>query len=777
MEVELKSERRRNALTGEYILVSPQRGARPWLGATESVSPSLLKSYDAFCPLCPGNSRSNNQKNEQYSSVYCFKNDFPALSFCDKANDSLSRQNFDLGSSHLESSGQNVEPNINQRNENALFQSEPVNGECWVVCYSPRHNQTMAQMSIDEIKSVVDLWSSKSQELLTQYEWVQIFENKGELMGCSQPHPHGQVWAQNSVPTEGEKEEFQQNNFMRTQGLSENETSLLLEYAQSEMQKKERVILHNEHWLVVVPYWAKWPFETLVLPLQLAGDFSALNADQKIALAQILQQLTQVYDTLFDCAFPYSMGWHLKPASMSSGWQMHCHFYPPLLRSATIKKHMVGYELLSESQRDITPESAALTLKEITHQLHEKKQRSVNMSGEENRKNASENQKKFLAYFKHQPQVEVQAPGRINIIGEFTDYNSGFALPCALPFYVHVAISQRVDSQVHVYASEYNAFDQFDLTEPITHSNKHWADYIRGVFSVFQSQGYPLKGANIYISGDVPQGSGLSSSAAVEVALAGALNTLFRFGLERVQLAKIGQSAEADFVGCQCGIMDQLISATAVAGHVSFMDCHESSIHQPMDIIPFPSDWSLLVIESGQKRELLGSEYNDRREACEAAADRMNIASLREASVDQLRLCEDLNATERDCAYHVITENERVLAAKSALLQQDFPAMCEILRQGQQSLKEKIKVTVPSIDTLVTLVTDILNAEGANTGACRLSGGGFGGALVCLCRPDMVGKIRQGLDASIYTQRTGLTALVHEVTPSGGYSVKTRTFL
>jgi UDPglucose--hexose-1-phosphate uridylyltransferase len=328
--------RRYNPLLGQWVLVSPHRTKRPWLGQVERVSPEHRPEYDPKCYLCPGNHRAGTAINPPYTSTLVFVNDFSALL-----------------------------PNTPAGGETTdeLFQVEPVRGECRVICFSPRHDLTLAQMGAKDIRAVVDVWAQQVTELGETYRWVQLFENKGAVMGCSNPHPHGQVWASSSLPNEASAEDRQQQGYFQ-----KHRSPLLVDVAQAELRQGSRVVVENDDWLVVVPFWAIWPFETLLLPRRHILRLPELAAAERDSLAEILSRLLVRYDNLFETSFPYSMGWHGAPndAADYQHWQLHAHFYPPLLRSATVKKFMVGYELLAEAQRDLTPEQAAKRLRELS---------------------------------------------------------------------------------------------------------------------------------------------------------------------------------------------------------------------------------------------------------------------------------------------------------------------------------------------------------------------------------------------------------------------------
>ncbi len=331
-----RPHRRRNALTGEWLLVSPHRTQRPWQGRREPEAAGQRPAHDPQCYLCAGNVRANGERNPDYASTFIFNNDFAALLPGDGAQNAESEE---------------------------LFHTQPVCGECRVICFSPRHDLTLARMGAPEIRFVVDAWAWESIALAERWRWVQVFENKGDVMGCSNPHPHGQIWASDTLPNEISKEDERQRAYLAKHGAR-----LLVDYARRERESGKRVVVENEHWLAVVPYWAVWPYEILLMPTAPTLRIPDLSDAQRDALAEILRRLLTRYDNLFETSFPYSMGWHGAPFAEGdfSHWQLHAHFYPPLLRSATVKKFMVGYEMLAEPQRDLTPEAAAERLRELS---------------------------------------------------------------------------------------------------------------------------------------------------------------------------------------------------------------------------------------------------------------------------------------------------------------------------------------------------------------------------------------------------------------------------
>ncbi|MFD0965732.1 galactose-1-phosphate uridylyltransferase [Seminibacterium arietis] len=328
--------RRYNPLTEQWVLVSPHRAKRPWQGQQEKPAKQHNIVYDPDCYLCPNNVRITGEKNPNYHKPFVFSNDFSALM------------------ENTPSPPQSCDP---------LFKMSQARGESRVICFSPDHSKTLPLLSIEEIIDIIHVWQAQLAELSQKYLWVQIFENKGAAMGCSNPHPHGQIWANSFLPNEVAKADQSQRNYFQKHG-----SVLLLDYVQRELELKERVVVETQHWLAVVPYWAAWPFETLLLPKFHVKCMMQLTEPQVADFALILKKLTTKYDNLFNTSFPYSMGFHFAPFNGEDNlhWQLHGHFYPPLLRSATVRKFMVGYEMLGETQRDLTAEQAAARLRDLS---------------------------------------------------------------------------------------------------------------------------------------------------------------------------------------------------------------------------------------------------------------------------------------------------------------------------------------------------------------------------------------------------------------------------
>ncbi len=346
--------RRYNPLTGEWILVSPHRARRPWLGQVERVPPENLPAYDPTCYLCPGNARAGGRRNPDYTSTYVFDNDFPALLLPGQLEAEVPGQAAGMEADDL--------PSLDPSGD--LFIVQPEFGVCRVVCFSPRHDLTLPELSLEQVEAVIKTWREQTQELgsLEFSAYVQIFENKGALMGCSNPHPHSQIWAESQIPNEPAKELNTQNRYLEKHG-----SCLLCDYLQVELRRGERLVVENEDFAALVPFWAVWPFELLVVSKRHLASLTDSSPAEATSLADLMRQVTARYDRLFEISFPYSMGFHQAPVDGGAyqSWHLHLHYYPPLLRSATVKKFMVGFEMLAMPQRDLTPEAAAERLRSL----------------------------------------------------------------------------------------------------------------------------------------------------------------------------------------------------------------------------------------------------------------------------------------------------------------------------------------------------------------------------------------------------------------------------
>ena len=342
--IEDHPHKRLNPLTNDWILVSPHRSKRPWQGQVEKAIQDHRPKYDPTCYLCAGNERAGGEINSDYKGTFVFTNDFSAL--LDNTPDG-------------------------EISEDRLFQAKSESGICKVICFSENHSLTIPEMEVEDIRKVVDVWCGQFAELskMELINYIQIFENKGAVMGCSNPHPHGQIWSSSSVPAEPAKESKTQKEYFEKYGAT-----LLGDYLKAELQKKERLLVENEHFVALVPYWAVWPFEAMIISRRPVQNILQLTSDERTGFADIYKQLTVRYDNLFEVSFAYSAGLHQAPTDGNDypEWHLHMHFYPPLLRSASVKKFMVGYEMLASPQRDITAEQAAKRLRDLSD-IHYKK--------------------------------------------------------------------------------------------------------------------------------------------------------------------------------------------------------------------------------------------------------------------------------------------------------------------------------------------------------------------------------------------------------------------
>jgi UDPglucose--hexose-1-phosphate uridylyltransferase len=338
--LENNTHKRYNILTGEWVLISPHRTKRPWQGQQEVARSKIKRKHDSNCYLCAGNKRANGETNPNYINTFVFENDYAAL----------------------KQEGENFELN------NGLLKATSEKGISKVICFSPNHSKSLAEMSVNEIKKVIAVWQLEYTQLseLDFIKYVQIFENKGAVMGCSNPHPHGQIWAQSTIPNEVIKKDLKQFTYFK-----KHNSNLLENYIKQELQLNERIIFENNQFAIIVPFWAVWPFEAMIVPKKAQAHIGLMCKNQQTDYAEAIKVLTACYNKLFDTSFPYSAGIHQAPTEESNYkyWHWHMSFYPPLLRSSTVKKFMVGYEMFAMPQRDITPESVAITLKNIIKQF------------------------------------------------------------------------------------------------------------------------------------------------------------------------------------------------------------------------------------------------------------------------------------------------------------------------------------------------------------------------------------------------------------------------
>ncbi|AKH62793.1 MULTISPECIES: galactokinase [Photorhabdus] len=372
----------------------------------------------------------------------------------------------------------------------------------------------------------------------------------------------------------------------------------------------------------------------------------------------------------------------------------------------------------------------------------------------------------FNSVFHYTPTHIIQAPGRVNLIGEHTDYNDGFVLPCAINYQVVVAAAKRQDNIIRIVSVDYgNQLDEFDISQPIIfHESKMWVNYIRGVVKYLLRRGYAFKGADIVVTGNIPQGAGLSSSAALETAIGQTFKTLYHLTISQTEIALNGQQAENEFVGCHCGIMDQLISAEGKNNYALLIDCRYLTIQA----VSMPKDIAVIIINSNKKRELVGSEYNIRRTQCEQAAALFGVKALRDVTIDEFeKRISELDGVVAKRARHVITENERtLLAAKALMAGGDMPLIAELMTQSHQSMRDDFEITVFEIDILVDIVKQVIGKQGG----VRMTGGGFGGCVVALVPQAWVDAVKAAVEQH-YFASTGLKETIYVCQATDGASL------
>jgi UDPglucose--hexose-1-phosphate uridylyltransferase len=729
--------RRFNPLTGDWILVSPQRTQRPWQGRREEIT-AAAQPYDPACYLCPGNERAGGVRNPDYKSTFVFTNDFSALTP-------------DIPQLRDEGSGR------------GLLLSESERGTCKVICFSPRHDLTLARMALPEIVRVVDIWVEEFEHLgaLPFINYVQIFENRGEMMGCSNPHPHGQIWASETIPNEPRKEQDSQEAYLQKHG-----TCLLCDYLRLEEKSGARVVIENDHFVVIVPFWALWPYEVLLLSKTHIADLKVLDTAQRESLADILKRLTTRYDNLFKTSFPYSMGFHQAPTDGQDHpeWHWHAHFYPPLLRSATVKKFMVGYEMLGSPQRDITPEAAAETLRDLpeTHYL-DIAQGISPVWNCDRLMDSPELAQGFFDLYGTEPAI-FSAPGRVNLIGEHTDYNDGFVMPCAIGLKARVAISPRPDDKLVLRSQQFPKQFEFDLVSLPCKKVGDWCDYILGIAVALRRAGHRLRGANLLVESDIPIGAGLSSSAAIEVAAALALINLNGIDLSLTQIAQLCQRTENEFIGARVGIMDQLVSCHGKRGHALFLDCRSLQF----ELLPIPKHARMVICNTMVKHEHASGEYNRRREECEEGVRLLSrnfpeIRALRDISIEQLKqYTQDLPAKIFNRCHHVIEENDRVRAAAERLRAADLQGLGKLMRESHVSLRDLYEVSCRELDIMVEAAEGLSGYYGG-----RMTGGGFGGSTVNLVDSSTAAAFVDRISAR-YRQATGVAPKIHICSAADG---------
>jgi galactokinase len=638
-----------------------------------------------------------------------------------------------------------------------------------VVVYSPDHRGALASMPLPRIRHLIRVWRDRYLELgkdpLVRY--VMVFENRGEAVGVTLHHPHGQIYAFPFVPPIPERELAASRAHLARTGRC-----LLCDALAEERADGRRIVLEGERFVAWVPFHARWPFETWVAPAAHQRSMAEWTEEDVEDVAAVLKGLLLKLDALFERPFPYMMVLHQEPTDDGDHGACHLHFelYSPQ-RSASRLKFLASCESGAGTFiNDTLPEESAVALRRVGP----RSAAAVRDPGRPARRlgpdRAPVADALVRAFGAGGGIVTAFAPGRVNLIGEHTDYNDGFVLPMAIDPGIALAARPRPERQVRVLAVDLGESTTFPLDVPAEPDPAHrWSDYVRGVIWALQRAGLRVDGMDVAFSGTLAQGAGLASSAALEVATAISVQALTGFALERSRLARLCQTAENEFVGVQCGIMDQFVSLAARAGHALFLDCRSLAFeHVPLDL----GRHVIAICHSGVKHALVGSEYNRRRQECAAGVAALRarfpgVEALRDATPEQLEACRGGlgEVVYRRCR-HVIGENARVREAVAALRTGNMEAFGLLMDASHASLRDDFQVSCAELDLLVDLARRSPGVLGA-----RLTGGGFGGCTVNLLEREALPRLRDVVLGE-YQRRTGLQPLLLVSGAAGGAEVE-----
>ncbi len=657
-----------------------------------------------------------------------------------------------------------------------LWPVRPASGICEVVVYSPQHQGALGSMSLARIRNLVRVWRDRYLELGANPEvkYVLVFENRGEAVGVTLHHPHGQIYAFPYVPPVVERELAAWRAHRQRTGRC-----LLCDSLAQERADGRRLVLEGERFVAWVPFHARYPYETYLAPAAHQASMAEWTPADAEDLAAVLKGLLVKYDALFQKPFPYVMVVHQAPTDGGDhgAYHLHFEFYPPL-RAESRLKVLAGCELGAGSfVNDTVAEETAAELRRAgpasAAAVREAERRPTPRRREGSAgggPGAAPMAEVLAAAFGPGGDiVTAVAPGRVNLIGEHTDYNDGFVLPMAIEARIEMAARRRGGREVRVHSASYGETLAFSLAEPIRPDPGHpWSNYVRGVLWALQRAGIAVGAMDLALGGALPQGAGLASSAALEVATALAARALAGFEMEAPRLARLCQKAENEFVGVQCGIMDPFVSLAARAGHALFLDCRSlAHEHIPLAL----GEHVVAICHSGVKHALLGSEYNLRRRQCQAGVEALRasfpgIGALRDATLEQLEACRPRMPLDvhRRCR-HVVTENLRVLESAAALRAGDLRLFGRLMDASHASLRDDYQVSCPEVDLLVELAR-----RQPGVLAARLTGAGFGGCTVNLVARDALEAFRDEV-LEEYRRRTGLSARLFQSAPADGARV------
>lgn len=612
----------------------------------------------------------------------------------------------------------------NGKNDGGLLQAGPADGVGRIVSFSPRHDLTLSEMDLSDIRRIVDLWAEQYAELAPRYRWVQIYENKGALAGSSHPHPHGQIRAESFLPSEPAKEDVQQARY-----FAEHKRSLLSDYLEEELKTGERIVEVNEHWAVLAPWWSARPFELLLIPRRAVQSLPELKSAERDALADILKKTLTRYDNLFETFFPYSMGWHGRPGGENSGkedfshWQLHAHFYPPILQESATDRPSAGYAMLTEARSHITAEQTAERLRGCST-LHWRQRLNSAVKNGQGPLTEIMVCDAFRRRFKSDPGLLARTPGCVSLIGGHTDYNGGFILPVTTDRAVMMAARRRNDDTVRVYSVDYDEECRLDLKKKSKKSQSPWFECIKGCAAVLKEAGYALCGYDAILRGNIPQEAGLAVSAALEVTVLLAFAEAAGFELSKTETAKLARHAETLWLGVQGNVINQTVCALGEADSAMLLDCRDLDY----EFCDLPENVVVAILNTATRRAFADSAREERRKECETACRAMGVSLLRNATqemLDQHR--QDMSDVAYRRARHILGENLRVHAAAAALRRGASDMFGKLMNESHFSLQYDYEVSSYELDA----VTTIARRHPACLGAC-MTGEGFGGNAVAL---------------------------------------------
>jgi galactokinase/galactose-1-phosphate uridylyltransferase (family 1) len=654
----------------------------------------------------------------------------------------------------------------------SLSPVEPAKGVCEVVVYSPRHEDALASMPLERIQHLARVWKDRYLELGARdfVRYVFIFENRGEAVGVTLHHPHGQIYAFPFIPPLIEKELAASRRFH-----AENGRCLMCASLAEEIRDGRRIVLEGERFVAWVPFHARWPYEVTLASRAHQISMEEWNAADMEDLAAVLKGLLQKYDALFAKPFPYIMVVHQAPTDGEDHRHAHLHFefYTPQ-RAPDRLKFLAGVEsgagnfindkLAEESAAELRRVGPASVAAVRAADEAGRERAPAGIGGGTGHDPAAPRPASSMAdalrtaFGPGGTAVTAFAPGRVNLIGEHTDYNDGFVLPMAIEDGIEMAARSRAGREIRAHAVDLGETVAFSLEQPIRPDpTRPWSNYIRGVLWALSRAGVALGGMDLAFGGTLPQGAGLSSSAALQVATALTARALLRFTMDVPRLARICQESENELVGVKVGIMDPFVSLAAREGHALFLDCRSLAFEQvPLAL----GDHVVAICYSGVKHALVASEYNVRRRQCAAGVEVLRthdprIRALRDASLEALEACRaELDPVVYRRCRHVVTENARVLESKSALRTGDLRRFGELMDASHASLRDDYQVSCAEIDLLVDLARQSQGVLGA-----RITGGGFGGCTVNLVARGAVESFRKEVLGE-YRRRTGLDGWV-----------------